>query len=133
MNNKFPFRKIIDRGSRYKQYFLRGHNQWFALAFSLINFTLIFYKLLLENLVFIPDYLKSYTLFVILFGLTYFPLATIIGFYDFKKGTFNAEQKLSREISPIWKELFSRIEKLENNGVDSLKILEKLEENTLGK
>lgn len=133
MSNKFPIRTIIDRGSRYKQYFLRGHNQWFALAFSLINFTLIFYKLLLENLVFIPDHLKSYTLFLILFGLTYFPFATIIGFYDFKKGTFNAEQKLSREISPIWKELFSRIEKLENNGADLLKILEKLEENTLGK
>ncbi|MHA2104725.1 MAG: hypothetical protein ACW981_14960 [Candidatus Hodarchaeales archaeon] len=128
MNNKSNARTVIDRGSRVKQYFLRGHNQWFALAFSLINFTLIFYKLLLENLVFIPDYLKSYALFVILFGLTYFPFATIIGYYDFKKGTFTAEQNLSREISPIWNELFSRIEKLENNGENLLKILEKLDE-----
>jgi hypothetical protein len=128
MGNKSNTRIVIDRGSRIKQYFLRGHNQWFALAFSLINFTLIFYKLLLENLVFIPDYLKSYALFVILFGLTYFPFATIIGYYDYKKGTFNAEQNLAKEISPIWKELFSRIEKLENNGENVIAILEKLEE-----
>ncbi|OLS24180.1 MAG: hypothetical protein HeimC3_20790 [Candidatus Heimdallarchaeota archaeon LC_3] len=127
MVKKSSLRLYIDRSSRLKQYFLRGHNAWFALAFSLLNFTLIFYKLFLESLDFIPEEFKSYAIFVIIFGITYFPLSTILGYLDLKKGTFNAEQKLSREISPIWKELFSRIENLENNGEKIVELLEQLE------
>ena len=92
-------RFIIDKGARGKQYFLRGHNSWFALGFSILNFTLIFNNLLVKNLDFVPDFLKSYATFFLIFLAIYVPLATIIGYLDFKKGTFAAEQKLSKELS----------------------------------
>lgn len=110
---KHQARKGIDTGARLKQYFLRGHNSWFALAFSLLNFTLIFYNLLFKNLFFIPEILKSYSIFFMVFGSIYFPLAAFLGWLDFKKGTYRAEQSLTLEISPIWKEVFKKLSNLE--------------------
>lgn len=127
MNIRPKLRKNIDKTSRLKQYFLRGHNSWFALAFSLMNFTLIFYNLLFFKMDFIPSFFKSYSVFVIIFGLIYFPVATLFGFLDFKKGTYAAEQTLSREISPIWREVFARLDKLETNDQKLLLLLAELD------
>ena len=124
---KTKLRKLIDRGARLKQYFLRGHNSWFALAFSLLNFTLIFYNLLFKNLFFIPEILKSYLIFFLIFGSMYFPLAAIIGWLDFKKGTFKAEQALTLEISPIWKEVFMKLNNLEKTNEILLSELQKMQ------
>ena len=121
--SKKQVRLIIDKGARGKQYFLRGHYSWFALGFSILNFTLIFNNLLIKNLDFVPAALKSYATFFLIFGAIYFPLATIIGYLDFKKGTFAAEQRLSKELSPIWQEVFKRLEDIENN---QIKILQNL-------
>ncbi len=120
-------RKVIDDGARLRQYFLRGHGNWFALMFSLINFTLIFYNLLFVNLFFIPEFLKSFSIFFIIFGMIYFPIATIVGWLDFKKGTYRAEQQLTREISPIWNEVFSKLEQLAQQNQDVLRTMKSLD------
>ncbi|MHA2244714.1 MAG: hypothetical protein ACXADY_07060 [Candidatus Hodarchaeales archaeon] len=124
---KTNLRKLIDRSARLKQYFLRGHNAWFALGFSLLNFTLIFYNLLFKNLFFIPEILKSYTIFFLIFGSMYFPLAAILGWLDFKKGTYKAEQALTLEISPIWKEVFIKLNNLEKSNELLLSELQKIQ------
>ncbi|MHA2363711.1 MAG: hypothetical protein ACXAC7_07120 [Candidatus Hodarchaeales archaeon] len=129
MTEKIFLRKLVDKGARTKQYFLRGHNAWFALGFSLMNFTLIFYNLLFKNLFFVPNSIKSYSIFFVLFAAFYIPIATIFGFFDFRKGTFAAEQLLSKEISPIWKELFSRLQSLEHGNRAVLAMLEELQNN----
>ena len=123
---KKVLRKGIDQVARLKQYFLRAHNNWFALVFSLINFTLIFYNLLFKNLYFIPEILKSYSIFFILFGSLYFPVAIVLGFFDYKKGTYKAEQSLSRELSPIWQEVFKKLNKIEEVNQNLLSELEGL-------
>lgn len=128
MVTKLFMRKSIDKFSITKQYFLRGHNSWFSLFFSLTNFTIIFFKLLLENLSFVPEFLKSYLVFVIIFSLIYFPLSTIIGYLDFKKGTFSAEQTLQKEISPVWQELFFKIDRLEEENQKLLELVSTLKE-----
>ena len=120
-------RKVIDDGARLRQYFLRGHGNWFALMFSLINFTLIFYNLLFVNLFFIPAFLKSFSLFFIIFGVIYFPIATVVGWLDFKKGTYRAEQQLTREISPIWSEVFAKLEQLAQQNQDVLRTMKSLD------
>jgi hypothetical protein len=120
LKTKKFLRKVIDEGARVRQYFLRGHGNWFALMFSLINFTLIFYNLLFVNLYFVPEYLKSFSVFFIIFGIIYFPVATIIGWLDFKKGTYKAEQQLARKISPIWKEVFTKLDHLEKQNQEVL-------------
>jgi hypothetical protein len=121
-------RKWIDKGGRIRQYFLRGHSNWFALILSLINFTLIFYNLLFKNLFFVPDVLKSYSVFFIIFGVLYFPTAAIFGWLDFKKGTYKAEQALTMEISPIWNEVFQKLQNLEEANVILLSEMKKMQE-----
>ncbi|MHA1968475.1 MAG: hypothetical protein ACW964_11800 [Candidatus Hodarchaeales archaeon] len=125
---KMKLRKSIDKGARVRQYFLRGHGNWFALAFSLINFTLIFYNLLFINLYFVPEILKSYSFFFIIFGICYFPVATCIGWLDFRKGTYKEEQRLSLEISPIWQEVFKKFNNLEATNQEVLIELQRLKE-----
>ena len=128
MVTKLFMRKSIDKFSITKQYFLRGHNSWISLFFSMTNFTIIFFKMLLENLSFVPEFLKSYLVFVIIFSLIYFPLSTIIGYLDFKKGTFSAEQTLQKEISPVWQELFFKIDRLEEENQKLLELVSTLKE-----
>ena len=123
MRTKIFLRHKVDRFSILKQYFLRGHNAWFALAFSLVNFTLIFYNLLFEKLYFIPEFLKSYLVFFIIFGIFYFPFATYFGFLDYKKGTFSAEQNLQKKINPVWKDVFTKLNKIDE---DNQRILDML-------
>ena len=130
MISKVFLRRNIDRISITKQYFLRGHNSWFALAFTLMNFTLIFYDLLFVDLYFIPPFFKSYLIFLICFASIYFPLATIVGLLDYKKGTFSAEQTMQLELSPVWKQLFQKIDKLENDKQEILSILKDLQKKT---
>ncbi|MFW9825384.1 MAG: hypothetical protein ACFFE4_20755 [Candidatus Thorarchaeota archaeon] len=121
---KKRIRLLIDRGAILRQYFLRGHSNWFALLISLVNFTLIFYNLLFKNLYFVPEILKSYSIFFIIFGVIYFPVASIFGYLDFRKGTYKAEQALTKELSPIWREVFQKLQNLENT---NLTIIQKLE------
>jgi hypothetical protein len=120
---KKQLRTLIDTGARVRQYFLRGHSNWFALIFSLINFTLIFYNLLFVKLYFIPEILKRFSIFFILFVIFYFPFAMSIGYLDYRKGTYRAEQELTKDLSPIWREVFSKLEILEKQNEE---LLEKL-------
>ena len=132
MPSRNQLRQLIDQTSRIKQYFLRGHNSWFALVFSILNFTLIFYKLLLESLDFLPESLRSYAVFFVLFSAVYFPLSTILGYFDIKKGTFAAEQTLSKEYSPVWLEVFERLSRLEQSDLKILESLSKVEKGLQG-
>ena len=72
---------------------------------------------------FIPNEYKSYFLFVLVFGLIYLPLSSIVGYLDLKKGTFKEEQLLTKELSPIWNEIFSKLKKLELNDAEILRKL----------
>lgn len=92
--------KILISYSRL--YFLRGHAQWFALVFSLSNFTLIFYNLLFVNLDFIPDFFKDYLVFFCLFMFFYFPISIIVGWYDYNRGTFQITNRKIGRIDPNW-------------------------------
>ncbi|MFX0172400.1 MAG: hypothetical protein ACFE9L_10800 [Candidatus Hodarchaeota archaeon] len=128
MKIKKILRKWVDKGGRLRQYFLRGHSNWFALILSLINFTLIFYNLLFKNLFFVPDVLKSYSVFFLIFGILYFPTAAAFGWLDFKKGTYKAEQALTMEVSPIWREVFQKLQNLEDTNSILLSELKKMQE-----
>ncbi len=127
MSIRLFLRKWIDKLSIIKQYFLRGHNAWFALVFSIMNFTLLIYNFLIKNLFFVPDFLKSYLVFFIIFGIFYFPIATIVGILDFKRGTFSAEQNLQKKVNPVTKEMFDRFAKLEQDNQKILDLLTRIE------
>ncbi|MFW9992238.1 MAG: hypothetical protein ACFFD4_09350 [Candidatus Odinarchaeota archaeon] len=126
--------KVMDKISRYKQYFLRGHAGWFALTFSMIQFTVIVYQLLLRNLWFIEDTpLDHYSVFFVVFIVLYLPIAVIVGFLDFRRGTYKAEQELSKELSPIWKEVFKEFRDIKEENKELKERLDKLSSGLTGK
>ena len=51
------------------------------------------------------------------------PLAIIIGYFDMKKGTYRVEQRMAKNLSPIWVEVF---EKLDNLDTQQKEIMSKL-------
>lgn len=127
-NWKKTLRKMIDYFGQLKQFFLRGHTNWFSLAFSLLNFTLIFYNLLFKELYFIPDIFKHYSVFFVIFGLCYFPMATLFGYLDLKKGTYKAEQSVTLKYSPLWQQLFKKLKKLEEDNLKLLELVQRIQE-----
>ncbi len=116
-------RTIIDKFSRIRQYFLRGHAQWFALGFNLLNFTIISFYLLIQNLTIIPEI--RFTVYFLLFVAVYFPIATLVGYLDYKKGTFAEEQRLVQQASPIWQEVFKKLNAIERELEELKQLVEK--------
>lgn len=100
--------------SRLRTYFLRGHSNWFAYGMSFLNFITISFYLLIENLTIVPNSFR-FRDYALLFFMTYIPLAIIVGYVDMKKGTYRVEQKMAMEMSPIWTEVFEKLESLTTN------------------
>lgn len=74
MNEKRLYRWIV--------YFRRGHQSYFAMFFSFLNFIVIQYKLLIENVFWLRNIFTSLTVFAIIFVAIYVPIAILVGWYD---------------------------------------------------
>ena len=98
---------------RMKVFFLRGHSSWFVLILQVVNFTLIFFNYLFITLGFIPEELKTYGLFFFVFLLFYIPICIIFGYLDMKRGSYSSEINVYKEYSPIWKDLFQKLDQIE--------------------
>jgi hypothetical protein len=81
---------------------------------GLLNFVTISFYLLIENLTVVPDAFR-FRHYLILFLVIYIPLASIVGYFDMRKGTYRVEQQMAKELSPIWKEVFERLDKLKRD------------------
>ncbi|MCY3414109.1 MAG: hypothetical protein INQ03_20865 [Candidatus Heimdallarchaeota archaeon] len=115
-------KKILLKLSILRTYFIRGHSNWFAYVISLVNFVTISFYLLIENLTIVPPSLK-FRHYLILFALIYAPLAIIVGFVDMKKGTYRVEQNMAKNLSPLWNDVFTRLERLDKQQKEILKLL----------
>jgi hypothetical protein len=67
-------------------YFKSGHSGYFAFVLSLLNFVVLQYNLLVERIPFLKEVMPRMGTFILLFSLTYFPIATIVGYYEIKRG-----------------------------------------------
>ena len=114
--------------SRLRTYFLRGHSNWFAYGMSFLNFITISFYLLIENLTSVPDDFR-FRHYALLFFTIYIPLAIVVGYIDMKKGTYRVEQKMARELSPIWNEVFEKLENLSSTQISLLKLIEEMKTN----
>lgn len=125
MNEKFVKKELksqLLKISRLRIYFLRGHSNWFAYVMSLLNFVTISFYLLIENLTIVSDNFK-FRHYVLLFVVVYLPLAIIVGYFDMTRGTYRVEQKMAKELSPLWKEVFEKLDALgmkQNEIIDSI-------------
>jgi len=104
-------RKSLDFIGRMRLYFFRGHNSWLYLPIWFVNILIVFYKLLLEDLYFIPEWVSFWS-FALIFTVVYFPLAIIVGRLDYYRGTYKGEAEVGLAVNPIWIKQFKELEGL---------------------
>ena len=85
---------------RYWTYFRRGHNVYLIFAISFLNFVVIQWRLLIEEIEFLEAIFQRFYVFTILFIITYIPLATIIGWIDYKRGAVPVDIRVQAMASP---------------------------------
>ena len=117
---------IIERLLRYSVYFRRGHSAYLAFLTSFLNFIVIQYRLLIENIELIHKLLPRLWMFMIVFLATYLPLATIIGWLDYKKGAVPTGSALGAKVCPWTRDLATALILMsEGKGEEAKKVLEK--------
>ncbi len=123
INLRKKTRTGLDFLGRLRVYFFRGHNSWLYFPIWFVNILIVIYKLLLEDLEFLPDWI-SFWVFALLFPIIYFPLAVIIGRFDYYKGTYKGEAKVSMYANPIWIRQFNELQTLREELKDMKNLLQ---------
>lgn len=85
---------------RWWTYFRRGHSTYLVFLLSFANFVVIQYRLLVQYVPALEVIFSSLLAFAIAFFLVYIPLATFIGWYDYKRFTVPVEMTIGAKASP---------------------------------
>ncbi|MHA1200088.1 MAG: hypothetical protein ACTSQF_12225 [Candidatus Heimdallarchaeaceae archaeon] len=117
-------RKSLDLIGRTRLYFFRGHNSWLYLPIWFVNILIVFYKLLLEDLFFLPEWVSFWS-FALIFSVIYFPLAVLIGRLDYYRGTYKGEAEVGMAVNPIWIKQFKELEGLKTELAEIKELLAK--------
>ena len=83
----YPIRQAARLARDLWIYFKTGHSGYFAFILSMLNFVVLQYNLLIERIPILKQYMPRMSIFIILFSCIYFPVAIIIGRFEFNKGT----------------------------------------------
>jgi len=98
-----PF--MNDRVLRYWTYFRRGHTTYLAFLMSFANFIAIQYRLLIEYISFLEALFSSLTAFALTFFLVYVPVATVMGWFDYKKFAVPVDATVAAQANPWVRDL----------------------------
>ena len=80
---------LRDTGRRLRDfwiYFKTGHSTYLVYSLSILNFITLQHRLLISTIPFLEKYLSRLSTFVIVFFLTYIPIAMALGYFEYKKG-----------------------------------------------
>jgi len=80
--------------------FRQGHGMYLVFAMSFVNFVLIFYRLLIEQIDFLGDLFSNLWIFVAVFLVIYIPAAILIGNWH-RKTQMRIEHEQSMKQSPL--------------------------------
>lgn len=100
---------VKSRLLRYWTYFRRGHNVYLIFVISFLNFVVIQWRLLIEQIKPLEAIFQHFYVFTILFFATYIPLATIIGWIDYKRGAVPVDQVVAAKVNPWVQDLAKAI------------------------
>lgn len=67
-------------------YFKTGHSGYLVYTLSMLNFVVLQHRFLISYIPFLSQYIKRLSTFIMLFAITYIPLAILVGYYEFRKG-----------------------------------------------
>lgn len=94
---------------RYWTYFRRGHGVYLVFAISLLNFIVIQWRLLIEEIQPLQALFQHFYVFALLFFIMYPPLATVIGWTDYKRGAVPVDQSIAAKVNPYFQDLSKAI------------------------
>ena len=80
--------------------FRQGHGMYLVFAMSFVNFVLIFYRLLIEQIDFLGDLFSNLWIFLVIFLALYIPTAVLIGNWH-RKTQMRIEYEQSMKQSPL--------------------------------
>jgi len=80
--------------------FRQGHGMYLVFAMSFVNFVLIFYRLLIEQIDFLEDLFSNLWIFLVIFLAAYIPTAVLIGNWH-RKTQMRIEHEQSMKQSPL--------------------------------
>lgn len=67
-------------------YFKTGHGTYLSFILSMVNFVIIQYNFVISKVPALQSLLPSLGAFVLFFGVTYFPVATVVGVLEYRLG-----------------------------------------------
>lgn len=76
-------------------YFKTGHSTYLVYSLSIMNFITLQHRLLISTIPFLEKYLSRLSTFVIIFFLTYIPVAMALGYFEYKKGEMKRRPMLN--------------------------------------
>ena len=85
---------------RYWTYFRRGHNVYLIFAVSFLNFVVIQWRLLFEQIPSLEMLFQHFWIFTVIVTGVYLPLATIIGWIDYKRAAFPVDAIIATKANP---------------------------------
>jgi hypothetical protein len=95
-------------------------------AISFLNFIVIQWRLLIEQIKPLEAFFKHFYVFTIIFFVTYIPLATIIGWIDYKRGAMPVDQTVAAKVNPWIQDLARAILLLaEGKNEEVIKLMKK--------
>ncbi|QLH03996.1 hypothetical protein C5F49_00665 [Nitrosopumilus oxyclinae] len=80
--------------------FRQGHGMYLVFAMSFVNFVLIFYRLLIEQINALGEIFSNLWMFVVIFLAAYIPAAILIGNWH-RKTQMKIEHEQSMKQSPL--------------------------------
>lgn len=115
---------IQQRVYRYSIYFRRGHSVYLALLVSLVNFIVIQYRFLILYIKPLDVLFPSLTIFAVAFIPTYIVLATLIGWWDVRRGMMKTESIVGVQANPYFKDVAKALELIaQGRGDDAVEVL----------
>ncbi len=117
---------VLERFYRYWVYFRRGHGVHLALIVALLNFLVIQYRLLIQLVKPLDVLFPSLTIFALAFIPTYAIIATLLGWWDYKRGTVRTEAVVGVEANPYFRDVATALELMaQGRGQEAAEILKR--------
>ena len=111
---------------RYWTYFRRGHNVYLAFLISFANFVAIQYSLVIKTIEQLSFIFPDLITFGITFFLIYLPVATVIGWIDYKKASVPIDAAVGAKANPFFMDLARAISLLaEGKNEEAVKTLQR--------
>lgn len=107
-------------------YFRRGHAVYLAFVMSFMNFIVIQYRLLIEQIPVLAFIFSQLYVFALIFVLVYIPLSAIIGWIDYRRGSVPVDQEVAAQVNPWTIDLAKALQYIAQGENDkAIQVLEK--------